>query len=209
VDPEHRLPHEERSAVVAAHGDREERVQARRGGKHRFAEPPAAELGGALARAAHIAPEVVEVVARAARVERFIFALLGIPLQAARAEILDEDEAERASRRRKLGEPAAVRREVRPEPGEVAVAPPAFEQRRGRGETIRTRTCVPGARASSEFWIASRTSASARLPSASVEKNSPSIGSMFISPGCMRRKRQTGGELTATVWVGPAEACSS
>jgi hypothetical protein len=39
--------------------------------------------------------------------------------------------------------------------------------------------------------MASRTSASLRESSASVEKNSDSIGSMFISPGCMRRNRHS------------------
>jgi len=53
-------------------------------------------------------------------------------------------------------------------------------------------TVSPGRPASSEFWMASRITASGRLPRTSVEKNSPSMGSTLISPRDMGRNFQSG-----------------
>ena len=127
---EHGLTEQQAAPVVGAHGQREEGVDARRGLKDGLAETPAAEIGRVLARAADVAPEIEEVVARSLRhLELRVLALRGVALQAARAEVLDDEEGQRL---REAGqhvgaEPRLARAQVLRKAREPAVASGAGE----------------------------------------------------------------------------------
>ena len=86
MDAEHGLAHERGMVVTATNGQAEERVEPRCGGEDRLAEAPAAAIDARLARAADVAPEVIEVVAYAGSI--VVFVLARIALEAASALVL-------------------------------------------------------------------------------------------------------------------------